>query len=183
MIMRTRLDSSGSGVCAVILVASLSLSGCPDSNAGRRRTWGVNLPVRLQDTNAPPNQCLEQTLGKRYGEIRRPADQHKAVTDYGYILYFESPVAYARGTETWITAVFVMQEGLPTLQFGDDWFGKPLSSDQQQRLARHLGATIQSIARECGIDIDSESAPVCETFPFGELCPVPKLTEAVNRRP
>jgi hypothetical protein len=183
MISRTRFDSFCNGVYAVILVASLSLSGCPDSDAGTRRTWGVNLPVRLKDRNAPPNQCLERILAKRYGEIRRPADQYKGVTEYGYSLYFESPVAYAHGAETWITAAFVMQEGFPKLQFSDDWYGKPLRPDDQQRLASDLSATVRSVARECGVSIDAKSNPVCETFPPGEPCPIPNLTEAVNPLP
>lgn len=183
MIMRTHVDSFGNGVFAVILLASLWLSGCPDSDAVMRRTWGVDLPVRLKDSNAPPNECLEQTLGKRYGEIRRPADQHKAVTEYGYSLYFKSPVAYAHGAETWITAAFVMQGDLPKLQFSDDWRGEALKSDDQQKLANDLSETLASIARECGVSIDAESAPACETFPPGELCPIPKLTKTVTPPP
>jgi hypothetical protein len=183
MIMRTHVDSFGNGILAVILLASLSLSGCPDSDASRRRTWGVNLPVRLKDSNAPPNQCLEQILGKRYGEIRRPADQYKAVTEYGYTLYFKSPVAYAHGAETWMTAAFAMQEGLPKLRFGDDWQGEALKSHEQQTLASDLNEVVDSIARECGVSIDPESAPTCETFPPGEPCPIPNLTKAVNLPP
>jgi len=183
MITRTRLDSFCNGVYAVILVASLSLSGCPDSDASRRRTWGVNLPVRLKDSNAPPNRCLEQTLRRRYGEIRRPADEYKGITDYGYSLYFESPVAYAHGTETWIAAAFVMQDGLPKLQFGDDWQGEALKSHEKQTLASDLNEVVDSIAHECGVSIDPESAPTCETFPPGEPCPIPNLTKAINPMP
>jgi hypothetical protein len=183
MITRSHLQSSRSAVPAVILLLSLLVSGCPNSDAPMRRTWGLVVPVHLQDNSIPPNRCLERTLRKRYGEIRRPADQHKGVTEYGCSLYFQSPVAYARGAETWITAAFVMEEGLPKLQFSDDWFGEPLSRDDQQRLASDLGATIRSVAGECSVSIDAKSTPICETFPSGELCPVPKLGNSIEPTP
>jgi hypothetical protein len=147
-------------------------AGCPDAHGWRRRTWTARVPVRLE-TVEPPNQCLSSVLETRYPGTRPVTDGRKRVTDFGYLVYFRSPVAYGGRRERWIGAAFIMQDRFALLELGDDYGGTALKAEEQRTLATELGALTDDLLARCLGKRMADWTATCETFPRGELCPNP----------
>jgi hypothetical protein len=152
-------------VAWVAIPLCVVLFGCPDPNGPMRRTWGINLPVRLQDADRPPDECLERMLRRRYAEVRRTKD-----STYPPAFYVRSPVPYG-GKEAWMVTGFSKVRGQALLQFGDDWFGTPLDATAVDALGRDLHDAIDRISAECGIQV--LPGITCESFPDKSPCPTP----------
>jgi hypothetical protein len=140
----------------------------------------VEVPLKMVHSEKPPNQCLEKVLRGRYGEIRRPTEHYKTEAEYGYSLYFKSPVPYAGVGKTWINATFVNAANGPKLTFSDDYQGLALNPGQRATLADKIDATIEEVATACEVHIEAKLGASCETLPAGELCPLPSLKFRVN---
>ena len=153
----------------LILVITRMLSG---GTGARRRTWGVRIPVQLDNISKPPNVCVEQALRRRFSEVSW-SKEGRVANDYGQAIHFKSPVAYDRMRETWLTVAFERLNDDASLSFSDDWVGEKLAFAQVDSLAQTIAETAREIAAECAVKL-SDAPARCETFPRNEPCPLPK---------
>ena len=131
------------------------------------------MPVSIDNATHPPNRCLEEVLRDRYRDVRRPTDKYNAPSDYGYALYFKSPVDYTfRGT--WLVAAFEKRSSGADLTFSDDYLGLELRADEQARLVREIEETVNAVVSRCPVRRVPNSKATCDTFPLGKRCPMPR---------
>jgi hypothetical protein len=175
MVMRGVAKALPAGQAVVLLMIALLtfallLLGCPRSGA-RRRTWTVWVPLEFQ-ADRHPGDCVRSVLKPHCRSLAAANRENPLGSEFGDLVYCGPSVEGQEASGQFAVAI-VKHAARFALEFSDDSVRKALTTDKASVIAGKLTLITDEVALRCLHRENVRWIADCETYPFGETCPLP----------